>query len=132
MSGDVKVDWHTERVILVLNNSIAGVLKDAAIKVANRAAVQVSVNNQVDTGFMMNAIYAIWADGSNHDSAEAEAKSKADRPFADAPPLPDQDSSAVHGAAEYTVYQEMINSFMYRAFEQYVSEYGGSVEKYKF
>jgi hypothetical protein len=131
MADDTKVNWQTEKVIAILGEKAKLILKELAIETADVAALNIEANKQVDTGFLMNSAYAIWPGGDNHAKAEAAATGLANRPFAANPGLPDDQTAAVHVAAEYAVYQEMRKPFLFPALMKKVAEFGGIVERNK-
>jgi len=75
------------------------------------------VNASVDTGFMRNAIYGLAPGQSHRGAALAEARAVAERELAGMPVIGEHEA-AIHGAAEYTAYQEARIGFMYRALKQ--------------
>lgn len=108
-----KVDWYANDVLLQVEGATDELLTQLAFYVEGEA----KVNAPVDTGFMRNAIYTIAPGTNNRDEAQANAEAVAERYLA---PLPDlkPHEAAVHAAAEYTIFQEMIQSFLYRALEK--------------
>ena len=108
-----KVNWYENDVLLRVEGATDELLTQLAFYVEGEA----KVGAPVDTGFMRNAIYAIAPDQNHRSNAEAESSGAADRPLA---PFPDVGAheAAVHGAAEYTIYQEMARSFLYDALEK--------------
>ena len=108
-----KVDWYANDVILRAEGATDELLTQLAFYVEGEAKIEAPV----DTGFMRNAIYAIGVDQNHRSTAEGEAGAVADRELAPYPDLKPHEA-AVHGAAEYTIYQEMVRSFLYRALEK--------------
>ena len=113
MASNGKVNWYANDVILRVEGATDELLAQLAFYVEGEA----KVGAPVDTGFMRNAIYALAPDQNHRSTAEAESAAVADRGLA---PFPDVDAheAAVHGAAEYTIYQEMLRSFLYDALEK--------------
>ena len=113
MASSGKVDWYANDVILRIENATDELLTQLAFYVEGEA----KVGAPVDTGFMRNAIYALAPDQNHRSTAEAESAAAADRELAPFPDLKPHEA-AVHGAAEYTIYQEMAKSFLYDALEK--------------
>ena len=113
MASNGKVDWYANDVLLRVEGATDELLAQLAFYVEGEA----KVGAPVDTGFMRNAIYALAPDQNHRSTAEAESAAIADRGLA---PFPDvkPHEAAVHGAAEYTIYQEMLRSFLYDALEK--------------
>lgn len=115
MAGS-KVVWHGDEALLVVDEATDEFLTQLAFQGEGLAKVGATV----DTGFMRNAIYGMGPNGSNRERAYAEAVDAAvgyRQELAEEPDLPDR-TAAVHGAAEYTIFQEERVGFMYRALEQ--------------
>lgn len=107
--SDVKIDWYGEDAMLLLENASAEILTRLAFYVEAEAKTRANV----DTGFMRNAIYAVAPGVNNRVQAEATAHAAAEgRVMAGTPAIAD-DEAAVHGAASYTIDQEMRVGFMY-------------------
>ena len=113
MASNGKVNWYANDVLLRVEGATDELLTQLAFYVEGEA----KVSAPVDTGFMRNAIYAMAPDQNHRSTAEAESAAVADRELA---PFPDVGAheAAVHGAAEYTIYQEMVRSFLYDALEK--------------
>jgi hypothetical protein len=119
-----KVDWYANDVILRVEGATDELLTRLAFYVEGEAKIEAPV----DTGFMRNAIYAIGVDQNHRSAAEAESSMAADRELAPYPDLKPHEA-AVHGAAEYTIYQEMVRSFFYRALEKARAEAPGIIQE---
>lgn len=107
MAANAKVNWYGNDVLLLVEGASDEIISKLAFLVEGEAKAAAPV----DTGFMRNAIYAITPEGSG------SASSQGDRVAAPAPAVGEHEA-AVHGAAEYTVYQEMRVGFMYQALEK--------------
>ena len=108
-----KVNWYADDVQLVVDGATDELVTELAFYVEGEAKVGASV----DTGFMRNAIYSITPLANRRAQAQARALASADRSLAPLPQIEDHEA-AVHGAAEYTIYQEMAVGFLYRALEK--------------
>ena len=138
---DVKVEMHLDHVEAVLKDVTDGVLKQFAYRVTERAQLNIRENNQIDTGFMVNSIYPIWKDGgSEYEAAVANASTqtlsvKTGRTvdhrddFAPEPPLEGNAAAAVVVGANYAIYQEALNPFLYPAAEAAAREFGVEAER---
>ena len=122
--SDAQVNWYEEDVKLAVDKATDELLTELAFYVEGEAKTGATV----DTGFMRNAIYAIGPLTSHRAQAVAEAKSRADRDVAPTPQIGEHEA-AVHGAAEYTIFQEMKVGFLYRALEKAQQVAGGIIQK---
>lgn len=122
--SDAVVNWYEEDVKLSVDNATDELLTELAFYVEGEAKIPPT---PVDTGFMRNAIYAIGPLTSHRGRAVVEARSAADRNMASEPRIGEREA-AVHGAAEYTIYQEMRVGFMYRALEKAQQVAGGIIQ----
>ena len=93
----------------------------AAFQVEGQAKINVQVNGQIDTGFMLNSIYPVAPGKSTYDAVRptgdyksAKTGATERREIGDAMDNPPHRALVVCGA-EYGAIQEMRNSFLYRA-----------------
>ena len=121
---DAQVNWYEEDVKLAVDGATDEFLTELAFYIEGEAKTGATV----DTGFMRNAIYAIGPLTSHRAKAVAEAKSRANRDMASTPQVGEHEA-AVHGAAEYTIFQEMRVGFLYRALEKAQAVAGGLIQK---
>ena len=121
------VDWYEREVLLKIAGATDEALTALAFHGEALAKVNIQANGQIDTGFMLNSTYGLGPTGSHRAEAEAEAAAVAERQMA-GPPSLEEDQAAIHAAAEYAIYQELANSFLYRAVEQLQEEAGGIIE----
>ena len=110
----MSVKWYGRRVLLAVADATDEIVSELAFFVEGRAKTEAPV----DTGFMRNAIYAITPQENRRRIAEIAALAAAERPLASPPRATDEHVAIVHGAAEYTIYQEMRRSFLYRALQE--------------
>jgi len=130
MSG-AKINWYGEQVKIVVKGASKQILTQAAMVCADKAAIRITDNDQVDTGFMRASVYGVGPTDSGRANAQADATERADRPFAPQPALPDEKTALVHAAAEYAVHQDMRKAFMYPAAQDTAKEFNGIVERHK-
>lgn len=123
-----QVDWFAEEVMLVIEGVTAAGLESAAFSVEGRAKLNVFANDQVDTGFMVNSIYAAGQRKSSYAVSIGQAQAANPEPLPLPPERPPKGGAVVAVAADYAIYQEMQNSFLYRALEQEAKEVGGHLE----
>ena len=139
-TATVDVDLYLDHVKVVVNEATMEVLKALAFRIAGRAQVNIRTNNQIDTGFMVNSIYPIWSNGSNfREALEAAAaqttSSKTGRSvdhsedMSEEPTKPTKDAAGVVVGANYAIYQESIQPFLYPAAEAAAQEFGGEASK---
>lgn len=125
MAPRSKVDWYGKDLVLLIENAGDELLTQAAFQAE---ALAKSGDVPVDTGFMRNAIYGTGPNGSHRDAAAAQALSAANRELA--PELALQKHEAgLHGAAGYTLFQELRKGFLYHAVEQLRGQIGGIIHQ---
>lgn len=111
MAANVK--WYGDKILAQLKVAGQRMADEAALQIEAQASVEIVNNGQVDTGFMLNSVYSVTSGGSSYGPGQP---SRADRDAAPARPAPE--SGAVVGvAAEYALWQELENSFLFRAAE---------------
>jgi len=113
--ADSQVNWYENDVLLVVDEA-----KDELLtRLAFQGEGYAKRDAPVDTGFMRNAIYGFGPSGSHR----AEGQEMAD------PPKLGPGEAAIHGAANYTIYQEERVGFMYKALEQLKRIAGGVIRE---
>jgi hypothetical protein len=136
---DAEVTLYLDHVKVVVDDATDEVLKALAFRITERAQLNIRANDQIDTAFMVNSVYPIWKDGSDYGKAKASAESRTtsaktgrtvDHTGDMAPEerLGDADAAVVVGA-NYAIYQEAANPFLWPAGEKAAAEFGGEAER---
>jgi hypothetical protein len=128
---NAKVDFLKEDIRLRVDNATQESLIAIALRIEERAKIKIVQNDQVDTGAMLNGIYAAWPGSSNYGAAAsaASARSKGGTVVNEAPQAATEGPSAlVAGAMDYTIWQEYLRPFLYPAFVETAREAGGIIE----
>lgn len=119
MSSEIR--WYGAEVQAKVGRALAEMLTEAAFLIEGQAKINITQNGQVDTGFMRNSVYARAPEGESGPEAHAglfyspSEKRRVQRDMA-RPELPADKNEAVVGvAAEYAVYQEARQPFLYPA-----------------
>ena len=105
----------------VIEEAMAEVMTLAAEKVEKFARANIESNNQIDTRFMMGTTYTVTPKGSTYNKAFPDGsyvnktQGISQREKAPEIGLPDEYDSLTAAAAPYAIYQEELNSFLYRA-----------------
>jgi hypothetical protein len=124
--ANAQVNWYGDKVLLIVQKATKAVLWKLALQGEKMAKENVQANNQIDTGFMLNTIYSegpgmppsdVWESGVYTDKSGNAVERRGGTPTLVSP-----EHAAVGCVAEYAIYQEMQNSFLYRAMEQLVDE----------
>lgn len=111
--------WNDRAFKARLRRASRQVVAELAYWIEAQAKANIVANNQVDTGFMLNSVYAVGPDGDSHYSqAQSAAQIQAEREMGAEIRPDDNDSAVVAVGAGYAIYQEADNSFLYRALEQ--------------
>jgi len=129
------VDWYERDVLLKIEGATDEALTELAFQGEALAKVNIQANGQIDTGFMLNSVYGIgagqdhreqvWQDGPYKSRKTGEVATHRSAPQ---PAGVERGQAAIHAAAEYAVYLELANSFLYRAVEQLQEQAGGIIE----
>lgn len=130
--GGGKVDWYGEQILLRIEDATQEMLDELALLGEGKAKENVVANDQVDTGFMMNAVYAVTSKGDDLSARSGEYVNRAGETVhreAVAPRGVGDAQAAIACAAEYAIHQEMRNSYLFRALEQVAGEAGGVIER---
>jgi hypothetical protein len=124
----VDIDLYIDHVEVAVKEATDEVLKQLAYRIVELAQVNIRLNDQIDTGFMVNSVYPIWQDGSGHGAAETAARAMADREVIEEQ-LEAGASAAVVVGANYAIYQEAANPFLYRAADEAAIQFGAEAER---
>ena len=136
MADTVKVDWHTEKVIAIFEKASMDTLSELAFIGEGDTKINITDNDQIDTGFLRASVYAVTPDKSSYTAAISEAglmayAGDARRDAAPEVTLPNDTTVAVAVAAEYAIYQEMKQTFLYKAIEGLAKKFNGVVSRHK-
>ena len=130
MASNGKVDWYENDVLLKIAGATDDVLNALALYVEGEA----KINMEVDTGFMRNATYTILVGGDvgtpswESGSYKNRAGRSVPRNRVAVPAVP-PGAAAVHMAAEYSIFQELINPSLYPALEKAKKQAKGIIEE---
>lgn len=139
--SEVKITSHKKDVLVKLEKATDEMLEKLAIQGVGLTRVNIRENGQIDTGFMVNSVFHIAPGGrSTYSEAEAEAKSKTwsekrgvsvdhSDDMAPEPRLPDPHMAAICVGANYAIYQETQNAFLYPAAEELAKLAGGVIQE---
>ncbi len=130
-----KVNWYGNNVQLAVDDASAELIDKLAFQVLGQARINIQQNGQIDTGFMMNSGYVVSDKENTFDDTDPsgayESRKTGDtvqRDRVDQPPAPDEGGAVVGFAADYAVFQEMVNSYLYTALEQVAAQQGAGVK----
>ena len=135
MAGNADIRWYRDHVEVVVEDATEEVIKKLAMRITERAQLNIRSNDQIDTGFMVNSVYPIWRGGSDYHAARLEAEQHSTGKdgrhvdhSGDMAPEARLRSDAMGGVvvgANYAIYQEARNAFLYPAGEAAAREFGG-------
>lgn len=115
MAANVK--WYGDNVLAQVKVASQKMADEAALLIEGQAKANIVNNGQVDTGFMLNSTYSVTSGANSH-----SAGSHPERPDRKAAPAQTPGAGAVVGvAAEYALWQELEQSFLFRAAEDVAS-----------
>ena len=121
-----RVNWLGDEVLLNIQEATSEGLFVFAQEVVDQAKINITDNQQIDTGFMRNSGYAVGQNDSTYDQIDTSGTfrdregQQVKRTAAPEETLPgsEQPQAAAAFAAEYTLYQEEKDPFLYPALEQ--------------
>lgn len=131
--NDVKL--YLDHVRIEVKDATEEVLKALAMRVVERAQLNIRENDQIDTGFMVNSGYAIWKDGSTYGQTEKSGEfsgangQSVRREIAPEESLPGDAAAGVVFGANYAIYQEAAKPFLYPGAEAAAKEFEGEAER---
>lgn len=133
VSQDGEVDWFAEDVILKLDDITRRGLEAVAARIDALTKLNIATNDQIDTGFMVNSVYFATGDDSSYLDVETgtfvdKNGNLVDRELAPEADLPDEFEALVCVGANYAIFQEMDQPFLYPALVQAADEAGGIIE----
>jgi len=130
-----RVNWYENNVRVVVEDASADVLNQLAFQVLGQARINIQQNGQIDTGFLLNSGYVVSEKantfGDTDPSGEYQSRKTGDsvqRNRVDQARTPDDNGAVVGFAADYAIYQEMANSYLFTALEQVAATGGANVQ----
>lgn len=132
VSKNGKVDWYTEEVTAHFKGVTRKALSAVAARIEGQTKINIVGNDQVDTGFMLNTVYHVGAGGSTYNQASGyytnQEGQQVKRQMAPQAALPLNAEALVAVGANYAIFQELQDPFLYKALTQVASEAGGIIE----
>lgn len=125
---------YLREVVSIIEDATKEVAKQAALRVEERTRINITENEQIDTGFMRASVFMVSADESSYPKAAAETQNissrhQKDRSIGEEPSLPSGVLAGVGVGAHYAIYQENIQPFLAPAAEETASEFGTTAKK---
>lgn len=121
-SGDLaKVDWFGEEVFVKILQATAEGLEAAAFDIEGLAKQNIVSLDLIDTGFMLNSVYAKGPSNSSYNAGGELALPEAN--------LNSDKEALVAVAAEYGIWPELKWPYLYPALEEGAARAGGHIEK---
>lgn len=128
-----QVDWFEEDVFLYVEGQTARALEALAAHIDGLTKINIVQNDQVDTGFMLNSVYFATRNGSTYADDSGVQVNRAgnfvERHMAPEAPLPPAYDALVCVGANYAIFQEQQQPFLYPALLQAAAEAEGIIQK---
>lgn len=121
------VRWYGDQVEAQLRQAMDAMVDKAAFLVEGQTKINITDNGQVDTGFMRNSVYAVTPKTNSYGQANSEAKNAAPDKTMSPQASPPPDGAVVGVGAEYAIFQEERNPFLYPALETVIGQMGGEI-----
>ena len=122
----IEIDWFADKVTLAAQQALN--LEGLAFRIEERTKDNIVSNDQIDTGFMLNSTYVV---SSKFDTfvggTRPGGRSGSTAGMGPKVTVPDDDTYAIVVGAEYAIYQEQSQSFLYKALTQAAAEVQGQV-----
>lgn len=116
--SDFKLDWRGNDALLVLE----GATREGLLTLGYQLEGEIKVGAPVDTGFMRNTVYVHSSEVSTF-----QAQSRDGYETTSAPPAVDDDTVIVGVAADYAIYVESTQPFVYPALQRVAQVAGATV-----
>lgn len=125
---DSETKLYLDKVKVTINHATQKVLNAVAFQIEGLAKINIQQNGQIQTGFMLNSVYAVTPQASGF--AQARAAAGALRPGVQLgePPTIEEGAAVVVGAS-YAIYQEVKKPFLFPAAETAAQQAGGTAEQ---
>ena len=106
-----KVNWYKNDVMAFVTEASEEALVALGFAIEGQAKANIVANDQVDTGFMLNSGYVIGGDVDTYSFVDEDDSKSPEA-------IPPDNGAVVAFAADYALFQEMRNSFLYKAVDQ--------------
>lgn len=130
---NAKVQLRSKEVRVAITNATAETLERAAFAIEGETKMNIRDADLIDTGFMVNSVYAIAPNGNSSGGATSGTFQSKDGQTVTrkaAPKVnPPNDGAVVAIGAEYAIYQETQHNMLYNAAESVAKKMGGIVKK---
>jgi hypothetical protein len=136
MAGKSRVKFRYNAVKLSLKNATDETLAKVAMQINAQTKVNIQLNGQIDTGFMLNSVYSITPGNNTFGSAwqtgeylSRKSGEQEPRTLVRQASLPAGAKAATCVGAEYAIYQEEKHPFLFRAGQQVARQVKGATIK---
>lgn len=122
----MSVKWDGQIISLQINKHLREAMGAVAVQLEGMTKVNITTNGQIDTGFMRASVYSRDAEQSSYANTEERRHGVVMRlPEAE---VPSEAVALVGVAAEYAVFQELRESFLYRAVLEIAPQVGSIIQ----
>lgn len=129
-----EVFWYGQELMLKLDQMTREAIAALAFHIEGEIKANIHANDQVDTGFMVNTVYTVTEDASGYtavwQSGEYAGKEgdRVKRELAPEAKLPGEYDALVAVGADYALFQEFQQPFIFPAFLKAAKEAGGILQ----
>jgi hypothetical protein len=130
-----EIDWFEEEVSFQIKGATDESIRAAAFWIESEARQNIQRNNQIDTSFMINSGYVRTEKDSTYSETQSSGQftnkqgDPVERDRAPQIQLPKGQTALVAFGANYTLWQELIQPFLFPALEAAKRQTGGIIEK---
>lgn len=125
----IKLELRIDEIVAQAREAMGLSLDAIALQIESQVKVEITTNDQVDTGFLRESVYALLSTGSHYSQAVSAAKGKnPDGQIESEAGLGDAQAAVAVGA-EYASEQEQKKSFLFRGAEKVAKQAGATIEQ---
>lgn len=118
-----QVNWYEQDVLLAAGNA----MQEALLAIAFQIEAEAKVKAPVDTGFMRNSAYVVGGDTNTFQAQTQDASGRQYETATHPEPAP-PNGVTVGFAADYTIFVEAQQPFLYPAAQRVARQAGGTIE----
>lgn len=123
--------FYQSQVRAAVERATDKLLREIVFTGEGLVAANIQENDQIDTGFMWNSVYAATPGDSHYGAAKALAEARNSKAEMSPEVMPGQHEAILAVGAEYAIYQEARKSFLWKAIEQLKAEFPQIVKAVK-
>ena len=125
-------NWDTKHIKMIVRGATDKLLNEIAVTGQGYTRVNIRDNGQIDTGFMINSVFVVTPKTDDYYDASVNAHERNEDVSMGERPRIGENEAVIGVGAEYAIYQEAANSFLWKAAEQLRDRFPQIVRTVKF